>query len=50
MNMKKSALRAVVALAAAAVAAGCSLLKVSVSTGDPLPERGVELRMTTRGF
>ncbi len=50
MNMKKSALRAVVVLAAAAVTAGGSLLKVSVSTGDPLPERGVELRMTTRGF
>lgn len=29
---------------------GCSLLKVSVSTGEPLPETDMQLRMATRGF
>ncbi|MCM1150861.1 MAG: apolipoprotein A1/A4/E family protein [Alistipes sp.] len=30
--------------------AGCSLLKVSVSSGDPLPRRDAETRLLTRGF
>lgn len=34
----------------AAAATGCSLLKVSVSTGDPLPEEEVRVRTMTRGF
>lgn len=29
---------------------GCSLLKVSVSTGEPLTEKENDIRMTTRGF
>lgn len=29
---------------------GCSLLKVSVSSGEPLPEEDVQLRMFTRSF
>lgn len=38
------------AFAAATLLAGCSLLKVSVSTGDPLPEADMRLRTMTRGF
>lgn len=30
--------------------AGCSLLKVSVSTGDPLPKEQMDARVMTRGF
>lgn len=30
--------------------AGCSLLKVSVSTGDPLPKEQMDVRTMTRGF
>ena len=29
---------------------GCSLLKVSVSEGDPLPRAEVRMRVMTRGF
>lgn len=38
------------ALFAAASLAGCSLLKVAVSTGDPLPEEAMNVRTMTRGF
>lgn len=34
----------------AATLTGCSLLKVSVSTGEPLPKEDVRLRTLTRGF
>jgi hypothetical protein len=37
-------------LFAAMSLSGCSLLKVSVSTGDPLPRRDAETRLMTRGF
>ncbi len=37
-------------LFAATSLSGCSLLKVSVSTGDPLPRRDAETRLMTRGF
>lgn len=38
------------ALAAAVSLAGCSLLKVSVSTGDPLSKEQMRVRTLTRGF
>ncbi len=38
------------ALFAVAALAGCSLLKVHVATGDPLPEEDAEVRLMTRGF
>ena len=38
------------ALFAAASLAGCSLLKVAVSTGDPLPKEEMNVRTMTRGF
>lgn len=38
------------AIAAATLLAGCSLLKVSVSTGEPLPDADMRLRTMTRGF
>lgn len=47
---RRSALRIAVAALVALAATGCSLLKVSVSTGDPLPKRAAELRLMTRGF
>ena len=37
------------ALTAAALA-GCSLLKLHIDTGDPLPKEDVEARLMTRGF
>lgn len=43
-------LRIFIPLLAAFSAAGCSLLKLSVSTGDPLPKEALELRTKTRGF
>lgn len=49
MNRPAPALLA--AAAAALLLGGCSLLKVSVDTGNPpLPERQAETRMMTRGF
>ncbi|MEG2366121.1 MAG: hypothetical protein RSB29_05120 [Alistipes sp.] len=39
-----------VALFAAVMMVSCSLLKVSVSTGDPLPRSDVQTRVMTRGF
>ncbi len=42
--------RFLVLLFAAAAFASCSLLKVSVSSGDPLPRRDAETRLLTRGF
>lgn len=38
------------ALAAVFALAGCSLLKVAVSTGDPLPKEDMNVRVMTRGF
>lgn len=38
------------ALTAAAALAGCSLLKLHIDTGDPLPKEDVEARLMTRGF
>lgn len=43
-------LRLLAALLCAAMLTGCSLLKVSVSTGDPLPKEDVRTRTMTRGF
>lgn len=43
-------LRWAAALFAAEALAGCSLLKVAVATGDPLPEEQVRTRTLTRGF
>lgn len=43
-------LRAVAALVAAVTLTGCSLLKVSVSTGEPLSKREMNVRTMTRGF
>lgn len=43
-------LRLLAALLCAATLTGCSLLKVSVSTGDPLPKEDVRTRTMTRGF
>lgn len=47
---RRSVLRIAVAIAVAVAATGCSLLKVSVSSGDPLPKQAAEMRLTTRGF
>lgn len=38
------------ALLAAVALTGCSLLKMHIETGDPLPEEDVEARLMTRGF
>ena len=38
------------ALLVVGLLAGCSLLKVSVSTGDPLPKEQMDVRTMTRGF
>lgn len=43
-------LRRLLPLLAAALLSGCSLLKVSVSSGDPLPEEQMNIRTLTRGF
>lgn len=50
MNKRHTALAVVAALFAACSLTGCSLLKVSVSTGDPLPPGDVRVRTMTRGF
>lgn len=42
--------RLLATLLAAALLAGCSLLKVSVSTGDPLSKEQMNTRTLTRGF
>lgn len=42
--------RLLLLLFAATALTGCSLLKVSVSSGDPLPRRDAETRLLTRGF
>lgn len=42
--------RLVVLLFAATAFTGCSLLKVAVSTGDPLPKEEMNVRVMTRGF
>ena len=42
--------RTAAALLVAAAFAGCSLLKVAVATGDPLPKEEMNLRTMTRGF
>ena len=42
--------KTVAALLVAAAFAGCSLLKVAVATGDPLPKEEMNLRTMTRGF
>lgn len=49
--MKQSLLwRGLLVWACALAATGCSLLKVSVSSGDPLPDETLRLRTMTRGF
>lgn len=50
MTMMKKGLRYGAILLAAVFFAGCSLLKVSVSTGDPLAKEEVRARTLTRGF
>lgn len=42
--------RLVAAIAAALTLTGCSLLKVSVATGDPLAREDMNARVMTRGF
>lgn len=50
-NMKQSLLwRGLLVWACALAATGCSLLKVSVSSGEPLPDETLRLRTMTRGF
>ena len=46
----KSWLKPVAGILVAAALAGCSLLKVSVSTGDPLSKEQMDVRTMTRGF
>ena len=48
--MKNRIPKLLLGLLVAAMATGCSLLKVAVSTGDPLPKNDLELRVMTRGF
>ena len=48
--MKNRIPKLLLGLLVAAMAKGCSLLKVAVSTGDPLPKNDLELRVMTRGF
>lgn len=43
-------LKIAVAFLVGAAFAGCSLLKVAVATGDPLPKEEMNLRTMTRGF
>lgn len=43
-------LKTIAALFAAAALAGCSLLKVSVSTGEPIAKEDMNVRTMTRGF
>ncbi|WP_366143554.1 hypothetical protein [uncultured Alistipes sp.] len=43
-------MRRTAALAVASLLVGCSLLKVTVSSGDPLPREQTAARMLTRGF
>lgn len=50
MENEKRTLRYVAALLATALLAGCSLLKVSVGSGDPLPREAATARVLTRGF
>lgn len=45
-----AALRRLVPLLAVLLLPGCSLLKVAVSTGDPLPKEQARIRTLTRGF
>ena len=48
--MMMRTIRSLAALLAVVLLAGCSLLKVSVSTGDPLPKAQMNTRTLTRGF
>ncbi len=48
--MRYTILKIAVALFVAATLWSCSLLKFSVSTGDPLPRSDVQVRVMTRGF
>lgn len=48
--MKRNVYVLAAALFAAATLTGCSLLKVAVSTGDPLPAEQMNVRVMTRGF
>lgn len=48
--MKHTILKYTAALFVVASFTGCSLLKFSVSTGDPLPRADVQTRVMTRGF
>lgn len=48
--MKRLLLKIAAASIVAASGTGCSLLKVQVATGDPLPPAEVEVRLMTRGF
>lgn len=49
-TMKCAMKRLLCSLFVATILTGCSLLKVSVSSGDPLPKRDAEIRLLTRGF
>lgn len=48
--MKLFSIKLAAALLAAVSLAGCSLLKLNVSTGDPLPPEDARARLMTRGF
>lgn len=48
--MKLFFIKIAAALLAAVSLAGCSLLKLNVSTGDPLPPEDARARLMTRGF
>lgn len=48
--IRKYGLPGVAAVFCLTMLAGCSLLKVSVSTGDPLPKDVMNVRVMTRGF
>ncbi len=49
-RMSKYGWRILAALFAATTLVSCSLMKVAVSTGDPLPKEEMNIRIMTRGF
>lgn len=49
-TMKHTILRTLLSLAVAAAMTGCSLLKVSVSTGDPMSPEDARVRVMTRAL
>ena len=48
--MKHTILRTLLSLAVAAAMTGCSLLKVSLSTGEPIPPEDARVRVMTRAL